>query len=62
MGKWNTRLNFKNKTGINAVSTHSDMKRNIPGGLSFSSTVLYSTYSINKRAEQNFEVCHPRCV
>ena len=26
---------FKNKTRINAVTTHSDTKRNIPGRLSF---------------------------
>ena len=26
---------FKNKAGSNAVTTHSDMKRNIPRGLSF---------------------------
>ena len=25
---------FKNKTGRNAVTTHSERKRNIPGGLS----------------------------
>ena len=43
---------FKNKTGSNAIATHSDTKRNIPGAPSFASTVLYSTYSINKRAEQ----------
>ena len=29
---------FKNKTGSNAVTTHSDKKRNIPGGLSFAIT------------------------
>jgi len=29
---------FKNKTGSNAVTTHSDTKRNIPGGLSFAIT------------------------
>ena len=44
---------FKNKTGSNATATHSDTKRHIPGGFSFASTVLYSTYSINKRAEQS---------
>jgi len=44
---------FKNKSGINAVATHSDTKRNIPGVLSFASTVLYSTYSINKRSDQS---------
>ena len=43
---------FKNKAGSNAVTTHSDMKRNIPRGLSFAVTLLYRTHSINKRAEQ----------
>jgi len=53
MEKWNTRLFFKNKAGSNAVTTHSDMKRNIPRGLSFTITFLHSTHSIKKRAEQS---------
>ena len=44
---------FKNKTGSNAVTTHSDTKRNIPGGLSFTIILLHFTYSINKRVEQS---------
>jgi hypothetical protein len=51
--KWNTRLFFKNKAGSHAVTTHSDTKRNIPRGLSFAITLLHSTHSINKRAEQS---------
>ena len=38
---------FKNKTGSNAVTTHSDTKRNIPEGLPFAITLLHCTYSIN---------------
>jgi len=44
---------FKNKAGSNAVTTHSDTKRNIPRGLSFAITLLDRTHSINKRAEQS---------
>ena len=44
---------FKNKTGSNAVTTHSDTKRNIPGGLSFAITLLHHTHSINKQAEKS---------
>ena len=43
---------FKNKAGNNAVTTHSDMKKNIP--FSFAITVLHCTHSIKKRAEQNW--------
>jgi len=52
MEKWNTRL-FLNKAGSNAVTTHSNTKRNIPRGLSLAITLLHSTHSINKRAEQS---------
>ena len=45
---------FKYKAGSNTVVTHSDTKRNIPRGLSFAVTLLYSSYSINKQAEQNW--------
>jgi len=38
MEKWNTRFFLKNKGGNNAVTTHSDTKRNIPRGLSFAIT------------------------
>jgi hypothetical protein len=34
---------FKNKAGSNAITTCSDTKRNIPRGLSFTITLLYST-------------------
>jgi hypothetical protein len=48
------KASFKNKTASNAIATHSDKKRNIPGGgLSFAITFLYNTYSIKKRAEQS---------
>ena len=53
MEKWKKRLYFKNKAGSNVVTTHSDTKRNIPRGLSFVITLLHSTHSINKRAEQS---------
>ena len=36
MEKWNT---MENKTGSNAATTHSDTKRNFPGGLSFAITL-----------------------
>jgi len=52
MEKWNTRL-FLNKPGRNAVTTHSNTKRNIPRGLSLEITLLHSTHSNNKRAEQS---------
>ena len=35
MEKWTTRISFKNKAGSNAVTTHSDTKRNIPRELYF---------------------------
>jgi hypothetical protein len=44
---------FKNKARSNAVATHSDVKRNIPRGITFAITVSYSTYSINTRAERS---------
>ena len=40
----------KNKAGSNAVATHSYMKRNIAGRLSFTINLLYSTHSSNPRA------------
>ena len=43
---------FLKKAGNNAFSIHSDMKRNIPRGLSFA-IIFFSTHSINKRAEQS---------
>jgi hypothetical protein len=54
MEKWNTRRFFLNKARSNAVTTYSDTKRNIPRGLSFAITLLHSTHSINKRAEQSW--------
>ena len=44
---------FKNKAASNAVTTHSDMKRNIPRGLSLAITHFQRTHYINKRAEQS---------
>jgi hypothetical protein len=43
----------ENKAGTDAVTTHSDTMRNIPGGLSLTITFLYSTYPTNTRAEQS---------
>jgi len=43
----------RNKAGSNAITTHSDTKRNIPRGLSFAITLLHSTHSTNKRSEQS---------
>jgi len=52
-GEMEHSASFKYKAGSNTVVTHSDTKRNIPRGLSFAVTLLYSSYSINKQAEQN---------
>jgi hypothetical protein len=49
----NGTLGFKKKAGSNAVTTHSDAKRIIPRRLSFAITLLYSTHSTNKQAEQS---------
>jgi len=51
---------FKNKTGSNAVTTHSHTNRNIPWGLSFAITLLYSTYCINTQLNygNEMEVSH----
>jgi hypothetical protein len=40
-GQWN-------KAGSNAAATHSYMKWNIAGGLSFTINLLYSTHFINE--------------
>jgi len=53
-GEMEHKAYFKNKVGSNAVTTHSDTKRNIPRGLSFAITLLHCTHSINKRAEQSW--------
>jgi hypothetical protein len=42
-GEMEYKASFRNKTASNAKATHSDTKRNIPGGLSFAITLLYST-------------------
>ena len=47
------KATFKNKAGSNAIATHSDKKRNVPGGLSFAIPLLYSNYCTNKRAQQS---------
>ena len=51
-GEMEHQASFKNKAGSNAVATHSDVKRNIPRGLSFAITLLHSTYSTNQQTEQ----------
>ena len=53
------KANFKNKTGNKSVTTHFDMKRNIPGGLSFAIILLHCTYSIKNelnRADCGYHV------
>ena len=40
---------LKTKTRRNAVATHLDRKRNIPGRLSFAISLLYSNYSIKNK-------------
>jgi hypothetical protein len=35
------KASIKNKTGSNAIVTHSDTKRDVPGGLSFTITLLW---------------------
>ena len=50
-GKKTPAIFFLNKAASNAVTTHADMKRNIPSGLSVAITLFHNTYSINKRAE-----------
>jgi hypothetical protein len=52
-GEMEHKASFKNKAESNAVATCSDTKRSIAGGLSFAITLVFSTYSINKRAEQS---------
>jgi len=47
------KASFKNKAGSNAIVTHSDTKRGVPGGLSFATPLFYSTYCINERAKQS---------
>ena len=47
------KASFKNKVGSNAVTIHSDMNRNIPGGLSFAINLFCSAYSANIQAEQS---------
>jgi hypothetical protein len=44
---------LKNKAGSIAVTSHLDTKKNIPRGLSFAITLLHSTHSMNKQAEQS---------
>jgi hypothetical protein len=44
---------FKNKAVSNAVTTHSDMKRNITKGDTLAITLLYSTHTVNIQAEQS---------
>jgi len=50
---------FEIKTGSDAVTTHSDTKRNIPRGLSIAITLLHCTYSIKNelnRADCGYQV------
>ena len=53
------KASFKNKAASNAVATHSDTKRNIPGGLSFAITFCMAfIHAINElnRAECGYPV------
>ena len=47
------RASANNKSGRSAFTVHSDMKRNIPGGLFLAITLLYNTYPINTQADQS---------
>jgi hypothetical protein len=50
---------FKNKAGSNAVTTHSDTKRNIPRGLSFAIIFCISLIPLTNelnRADCGYEV------
>jgi len=47
------KVSAKNKAGSNAVTVHSHMKRNIPGGLYVVITFMYGTYPINLQAQQS---------
>jgi len=50
---------FKNKTGSNAVTTHSKTKRNIPGGLSFAITISIALIPLTNefnRADCGYQV------
>ena len=40
-------MEYKASTNNNAVTVHSHMKRNIPGGLLLTITLLFSAYAIN---------------
>jgi len=56
MGAMEQNASVKNKAGSNAIVTHSYMKRNIPGGLSFAINLWYSTHSINPQADCGYQV------
>jgi hypothetical protein len=56
MEKWKTRLFLKNKGGSNAVTTHSDTKRNIRNGFSFT-FLLFCTALIPLTIELNRADC-----
>ena len=47
---------FKNKAGSNAVTTHSDMKRNIPRGLFFICIALIPLTNELNRADCGYQV------
>jgi hypothetical protein len=51
-GEMEHKDSCKNKTGSNSDETRSDTKRSIPEELPSAITHVYSTYSINKQAEQ----------
>jgi hypothetical protein len=43
----------ENKAGNDAVTTPSDTKRNVPGGLSLVVALLHTTYPANTGAQQS---------
>ena len=47
MGAMEQNASVKNKAGSNAAATHSYIKRNIPGGLSFTINLCIALISIN---------------
>jgi hypothetical protein len=53
-GEMEHNASAENKAGSNAVTSHSDTKRNIPRGLFLAITLLYSNYPINTRDEQRW--------
>ena len=56
MGAMEQNASVKNKAGSNAAATHSYIKRNIPGGLSFTINLCIALISINPWADCAYQV------